>query len=777
LQSRHTVLTTAFTTPISPSLFDAHTTRTAPTGASTQRVTYVEGPVLTHDWTFDHGLPDPLLQNSELSAWLRLFASADPGPNFPANLHGIQPAVSTFAGLVDHANKFVQHAHDRGICCDYARQQMQSGAGIDTALATRHLQLIQMHGAVAACGITQELHQHNYIQAELIKDECASFPEFDTLLALAEGGAHIATPEGWAPNHGRNVSVRPNAIRMAAPVHVRFAQEQALGDVMLVEAAAFRDYATATSTDFSVISVDWVFKPGNKPSDLLGRLIDDYTNCDAPLNTADTFTAMEAVYGELHLPQLQDMCRSLLLARERFPGQPLCGLKEDISRAYRRVRLAPTSCLKMVLELPPTEDGVSYYAIRLSQPFGHNASAHGWGVVARSIEFQLGSITLPVPASGLFGMYVDDLYAFAPAGYLRLLSDRFAHAARVAGDGARAIEKSDISSVFQSLGWLFCDALDAVMPNTKGWMNMLSLFFSVLPWSIQPGHRIPVVTLLRAGSYASRYSNAFFAMRPFCHGFYGNIRGASPFATRAVSVRTVHDIAVWRFFLCMAYHRPAILSVPITWPCRMAANPETQARLADRVAYVDAALSHNLCGAYIQGVAWCQYECPVTTHFVGGVRVPVSINVLEMLGVLVGVIIALDSDHTITHLHVWCDNTTSVAWADTNRTNSPLSSFLLQLLTLLGASRRVLITVGWIEGVRNVMADAISRRFQVSNGIALQSGLLADSTCPHSQMPQAFSTAISAVSVMLRNETSTTIRCVHTVMAGVSTSGSAPSLG
>jgi hypothetical protein len=41
-----------------------------------------------------------------------------------------------------------------------------------------------------------------------------------------------------------------------------------------------------------------------------------------------------------------------------------------------------------------------------------------------------------------------------------------------------------------------------------------------------------------------------------------------------------------------------------------------------------------------------------------------------------GVIIALDSDPTITHLHVWCDDTTtSVAWADTNRANSPLSSF------------------------------------------------------------------------------------------------------
>jgi hypothetical protein len=43
-------------------------------------------------------------------------------------------------------------------------------------------------------------------------------------------------------------------------------------------------------------------------------------------------------------------------------------------------------------------------------------------------------------ASGLFGMYVDDLYAFAPTGYQQLLSDKFAHATSVAGEKARAIK-------------------------------------------------------------------------------------------------------------------------------------------------------------------------------------------------------------------------------------------------------------------------------------------------------------------------------------------------
>jgi hypothetical protein len=40
--------------------------------------------------------------------------------------------------------------------------------------------------------------------------------------------------------------------------------------------------------------------------------------------------------------------------------------------------------------------------------------------------------------------------------------------------------------------------------------------------------------------------------------------------------------------------------------------------------------------------------------------------------------------------------------------------------------------VGWIEGVRNIMADAISRNFLVTNGVALKDGLLADTRCPPS---------------------------------------------
>jgi hypothetical protein len=92
----------------------------------------------------------------------------------------------------------------------------------------------------------------SYLQPDIVKSEFADFPEFDTLLALAVEGARVMTPTDWTPNCGRNVTVRPNATRMAAPIHVRFAQEQALGDVILVNAEAFRAYADSASIAFNV---------------------------------------------------------------------------------------------------------------------------------------------------------------------------------------------------------------------------------------------------------------------------------------------------------------------------------------------------------------------------------------------------------------------------------------------------------------------------------------------------------------------------------------------
>jgi hypothetical protein len=95
---------------------------------------------------------------------------------------GLQP-TSSFPELVDQANRFVQHAHDRRLCCAYAQTQLSAGRGINSDLAAKHLNLVQTHGIVNACAMIQTSHADSYLQPDIVRREFATFPEFNTLLA------------------------------------------------------------------------------------------------------------------------------------------------------------------------------------------------------------------------------------------------------------------------------------------------------------------------------------------------------------------------------------------------------------------------------------------------------------------------------------------------------------------------------------------------------------------------------------------------------------------
>ena len=724
---------------------------------------------------------------TELQAWSEAFPPIPPTrlgstPELPPSVETIDTVLAaqyaldrSFSALVAHAHEFVNQSHSHAACRAYAAAQVEAGHGVDTALVAHHLSLLRQHGLVQTCALLQAHHAANYLQPDVVRAEYGGVPQFDILLQLAESGAHILRPTDWQPNMGQGVHVRNICQLMADCVHVRMAQEQALGDVLLVECGEFRALAAAAGLAYHVTELGWVFKPGSKLSDLLGRIIDDFTNSPGPLNTDDTRLAMDRLYGILRLPQLADMCASLLQARAAFPGEPIYGAKEDVSRAYHRVRIAAEDCPCMVVLLPPDRNGVQYYAVRLSQPFGHNASGHAWGVVSRAIEWRMDELLRASPACPpaaiprqLLGMYVDDLYSFAGHAFLLHVADAFDRASRVAGAGARDMAKQDITLELQSLGWTFIDRFDAVLPNPKGWFNLVSLFFVTIPWDLRPKDKLPAQLLLRMGSYASRYSRALLPLRSFVHAFYGDAGDASVFAVRSVSARTVQDVAMWRLFLRLAYHRPMLMTTPVHWPVVATLSPQEQADRADCVAFVDAATSSHAIGAFIQDVAWAYFVCPVLTHFLKSACVQLHINVLEMMAVVSGALLALIACPDVSHVHVWGDNTTSVAWSDSNRVNSPLCCFLTQLLTLMGASRRTLITVGWVAGVRNPTADAISRDFKVPQGEHYRALLACP---PHRRLPlpPAFMTGIMRASEMWHCKTFEIAQSARTVLDGINT--------
>jgi hypothetical protein len=709
---------------------------------------------------------------AEFAAWRRLFAYADLTP-MPSAVFPETASITSFEDLIKFATAYVARESSKIGCQEYAAAHIKKGGGINYSLAAEHMRQMEVLGVTEACAAVQRQHSGSYLQPRVVEEEYASFKEFASLLDLAANGASILRPADFAPNNGVGCRSRSNAVAMADAVIARLAQEQATGDVMIVPAAEFRALAHLRGLEFNVTELGWTFKHGNKDSDQLGRVTDDATNSPSPLNTPASLLMAEARYGSLVLPQLHDMCQSLLQARVAFPGKPIAGLKEDVSRAYRRVRFRPDHCPLMTCIMPLDHNGVEHYAIRLSQPFGHNASAHAWGVVARGIHWHIGQHDPRQLAPQLSDIYVDDFYSFGEDLYLHEVSGLFTDACRVAGSDARDPLKAEISTRLQSLGWMFLDEFDSIMPNSKGWYNLIALFFTDTPWVLNKQSTLPVKLLQRLGSYASRYSQVFPALRPFYHSFYGNTKGASPLARRHVSARTIQDIWMWRMFLALAFYQPYMVSAPIHWPVRIHSAVEDQAASADYIVYVDAATSSDHCGAYIAGVAWCLFQSPVQSFWLGNKCHVLDINLRELTGVIVGAIMAIVfAPPGTTHIHLWCDNSSSVAWADTNRTVSPIASLLLQILTFLGTSRRILFTVGWIAGKQNIVADAISRCFRVLGGEAIKEQL--DKECVLFLAPTTLSETMIRASKMSQAETLVLARDARIVLDSLNTTSSPP---
>ncbi len=85
------------------------------------------------------------------------------------------------------------------------------------------------------------------------------------------------------------------------------------------------------------------------------------------------------------------------------------------------------------------------------------------------------------------------------------------------------------------------------------------------------------------------------------------------------------------------------------------------------------------------------------------------------------------------HFHLWTDNSSALSWLTKYKALTPLNTFILQLFSHMQARHGLLVTIGHIPGKVNVLADAISRGFQVPDGDRMKEEL---STVPRTtQLP------------------------------------------
>lgn len=189
------------------------------------------------------------------------------------------------------------------------------------------------------------------------------------------------------------------------------------------------------------------------------------------------------------------------------------------------------------------------------------------------------------------------------------------------------------------------------------------------------------------------------------------LHGRIPFARS--SLDALNALRAWTIYavrhpsiLCLGIDRVPLLYLPDK--SNLTQLLEDQEKAADITVYSDASLSHRTVGVWIPGSAWLSYSLPSSaqTDFF-------TINVLELLGMVLGSALALATQPNLgaPHLHRWSDSAVALAQSQRSSALNPLPLHLILFEQALLASRSAFLTQGHIEGINNVVTDAISRRF------------------------------------------------------------------
>ena len=500
-----------------------------------------------------------------------------------------------------------------------------------------------------------------------------------------------------------------------------------------------------------------------KSDDAKARKADDYTR--GGVNSKDKGKVLEATHGPYNDPNCASLCTQYYVAKNAFPGQPISMLKSDYSAYFKRIPVNINDVLKLVTRV--TIDGVVYAAIPLTHPFGlQDSNAHAKTLtevvhaINRAFDLQHFGVSLRTT-------YVDDTVAFGPVHVLQLIKDsQIVTADRVIGPHGTNLKKTEIASILTVLGYLFNLEEETVALTSIWFTKLVCTLFHELPAAVAVDQPVYLHQLQRTAAYMLRSSTIIRGMKPFSHGIYRNIRGLPPAYTGTVPLTpdSVTDIREWREFILSLWDNASPLRCPMSIPPLLHRLPgqdrtdlwHQQAAHAHDVLHVDASgltIEDSLVGD-IWGGGWVasypdgQYSAygeyilqrlslSLDSVSFGDVD---QINVLEFLIALV----AIDEltrrgrpshlpPDAVWHVHCWTDNTTALSWLTKHKSSHPLVLHLLHVYTRLQVNNHMLLTMGHIPGVKNVVADALSRQYCTPQGEMVRQVL--SHLVPHRSLP------------------------------------------
>jgi hypothetical protein len=134
--------------------------------------------------------------------------------------------------------------------------------------------------------------------------------------------------------------------------------------------------------------------------------------------------------------------------------------------------------------------------------------------------------------------------------------------------------------------------------------------------------------------------------------------------------------------------------------------------------------------------AWGEYDLVTFAEYARRTftdMLPCDLALLDQINFFEAIVVVLACDTILRSLpadrpphivlFVWCDNTSAIAWLTKFKNHHPIINFVLQVWSRLQVSFDATINMGHIRGFLNKDPDAISRHFDVQDGLLIKESL------------------------------------------------------
>jgi hypothetical protein len=342
----------------------------------------------------------------------------------------------------------------------------------------------------------------------------ADNPERARLLDLAQG-IRVPLPSGFIPNgQGARPQLR-SKYKRAHPVVNKLYHE--LHDAGLAFYLPI-DVATREVIGSNFSLAEWVEQAAKQQG---RQLIDpsDEALGPAKLNGPEVRDAVNELYGEIHHPTIVSILRMVIDFYERARAQDpsitwddIVLWKMDLKGAFTLLSFRPENVKLFGMELTNDDAASSTFAVFfLCGLFGWTGTPAAFQVITRAIVYELRKHT-----QGALDMYVDDLIGVCLRAHLPQELERArAVCTGLLGPNAVADKKTESGQRLDVIGYTIDILAQIVTVSRKNFLKALYGFYTV-----DLAQKVPVRTIERLASWASRYSAICRQLKPFTRALY-----------------------------------------------------------------------------------------------------------------------------------------------------------------------------------------------------------------------------------------------------------------